>query len=140
LLHLTSWRTVTAAATMAAVAAGAFGLGAAVSDPPEAPAPIELTSEGTPLGDPVDDDLVPPVDLDDPGDDATARADDGASAGEEADDASDIDDPSDEVVTPDAAPTEVAAPETLPADPDSPEGADGSADPAESADSPDSAS
>jgi hypothetical protein len=42
--HLTRWRTVTAAATTAALAAGAFGIANAVSTRTEQPSAIELTS------------------------------------------------------------------------------------------------
>ena len=44
--HLTRWRTVTAAATTAALAAGAFGVAYAVSGGPDQPVAIEIAASG----------------------------------------------------------------------------------------------
>ncbi|MEX2550951.1 MAG: hypothetical protein WD638_12055 [Nitriliruptoraceae bacterium] len=130
MIHLTSWRAVTAAATAAALAAGAFGIGAAVSNPPAAPTPIELASEGTALSDPIDDEaLVPSIEADAATGEATPTP--------ASDDSVAVDGASEEVVTPDAAPTEAPAPQAAPVDPDSPEESVNSVD---SDDSPDSAS
>ena len=44
--HISRWRTITAAAATATVAAGATGLTAVTASPNTAPAPIEVTCGG----------------------------------------------------------------------------------------------
>jgi len=56
--HLTRWRTVTAAATTAALAAGAFGVANAVSGNVEQPAAIELAPDAAGEDLPVVDDVT----------------------------------------------------------------------------------
>lgn len=52
--HVTRWRTITATASTAVLAAGAFGIAAAVERPSQDAERIEMTSEAT-VGGPVED-------------------------------------------------------------------------------------
>ncbi|MEX2550308.1 MAG: hypothetical protein WD638_08770 [Nitriliruptoraceae bacterium] len=55
--HVTRWRTITATATTAVLATGAFGISAAVERPAEDAERIELTAEAT-VAEPVEDGTV----------------------------------------------------------------------------------
>lgn len=80
--HLTGWRLSAAAVGTAAVAAGAFGLPAILSNDTTDPAPIEITTVGGTGGSADDPQIVPGADPDIATDDrAEASAPTSASAG-----------------------------------------------------------